>query len=287
MVDILLLVRFEGPDVEAAGVPLDDLQKTLKHVQTAMQQMVRHLSGYAGRGRPPDWFRRESQLRLMGTSPGALVAELGLAQSNGDGLTEKYGQQAIARMVASEDIRSLPQAVADALLRIGTDLSPEVSVVQLADLHGGRQLEVRREGREYVVETIAPPPGSAMEKALLYGWLRAVDWEERTAKLSRHQGSPVSLTFTADHEQQMLQLAMQHVEVRGKGDFDRYDQWRSVQVEEIRGTGSWSEPFDLDAFRSDPNPKIFDTAQVIRASEPFDVDEFIRFVNDSRDDGDG
>ena len=45
----------------------------------------------------------------------------------------------------------------------------------------------------------------------------------------------------------------------------------------------WSEPFDLEKFLNDPNPKIFDPDKVITASEPFDVDEFVRFIHEGRD----
>ena len=46
----------------------------------------------------------------------------------------------------------------------------------------------------------------------------------------------------------------------------------------ITSTRSWSEPFDLDAFRNDPNPKIFDPEKVVTVSDPFDVDEFLRII---------
>lgn len=46
---------------------------------------------------------------------------------------------------------------------------------------------------------------------------------------------------------------------------------------------TWNEPFDLEAFLNDPNPKIFDPDKVVTASEPFDVDEFNRLIRESRD----
>ena len=39
----------------------------------------------------------------------------------------------------------------------------------------------------------------------------------------------------------------------------------------------WNQPFDKNAFRNNPNPRIFDPEQVVRASEPFHVDEFINW----------
>ena len=278
-----LFVKFEGPRISEEGVSLDDLQKTLKHVQTAMRHMVRHLTGYTRRGRPPNWLQRESKLRLIGTSPGSLIVELGLPPSDGYSSTERYGQQAIAMIVGAEGVGSLPREVADELSRIGADLSPEVALVQMGDLEDDRHLEFRREEFDVLAVEIAPSLARTREKALVYGWLKAVDWEARTAKLSRYQRRPVNLRFTADYEQQMLQLATQHVEVRGQGHLDRYDQWRFVEVEAIRGTPSWNEPFDLEAFLNDPNPKIFSSNEIVRADEPFDVDEFIRVIREGRD----
>ena len=43
-----------------------------------------------------------------------------------------------------------------------------------------------------------------------------------------------------------------------------------------------AEPFDLEAFLNSPNPKVFDPQKVVRASEPFDVDEFINFIRATR-----
>lgn len=34
---------------------------------------------------------------------------------------------------------------------------------------------------------------------------------------------------------------------------------------------------------NDPEPKIFDPDRIIPASEPFDVDEFIRTIHEGRD----
>ena len=45
----------------------------------------------------------------------------------------------------------------------------------------------------------------------------------------------------------------------------------------------WSEPFDLEAFLNDPNPKIFDPDKVVISSRPFDVDAFNSLIRESRD----
>lgn len=286
MVSDRLLVRFEGSDIGEEGVLLDDLQKTLRHVQTAFRYMVRHLTGHS-RGRQPDWLRKESELRLTGITAGSLVAELSVASIDGLDEVNGPGQEAIARLLEEEDSYSWPERVAKEWFRIGQDLSSQVETVSLELPSSGQRREFQRE--EHVYMDVALPPRFAppMEKALLFGRLRAVDWVERTAKLVPSQGRPVALRFDADNDRQMLELAMQFVEVRGQGEFDRHDQWRYIQVEHIQGTRSWNEPFELDTILSNPNPKVFDPDDVVRASEPFDVDDFLQFLNDSRDEGMG
>ena len=83
----------------------------------------------------------------------------------------------------------------------------------------------------------------------------------------------------------MQRLATQFVEVRGSGRFSADDEWVSVQVDSISGTPSGHEPFDLDAVLNNPNPKLFDPDNVVTASEPFDVDEFVRVIHEGRDVG--
>ena len=43
------------------------------------------------------------------------------------------------------------------------------------------------------------------------------------------------------------------------------------------------QPFDVDRFVSDPEPKVFDPNRIISASERFDVDDFIRTIHEGRD----
>ena len=286
-----LFVTFEGPDISGHGVSLDDLQKTLRHVQNAVRHMVRHLAGYNKRGRPPEWLRKESALRLTGTLPGSLVAELSLAESDELDIKDRYGQQAIVRVLEGKDVDIWPEHAANEWFRIGQDLSPEVDSISLEHPLSGQRKEFRREEfrrEDYMVAgapAFRPRSVSVTEAALVYGRLRAVDWVERTAKLVPYRGETVNLRFDADHDRQMLELAMQYVAVRGEGEFDNRDQWIYIQVEEIQGTRSWNEPFELESFLNDPNPKIFDPDKVIRASEPFDVDEFIRVIREGRDVG--
>jgi len=121
------------------------------------------------------------------------------------------------------------------------------------------------------------------ESALVEGRLMAVNWAYGTAELHYIPQRIVLLRFDPALNDDMRRLATQYVEIRGRGRFNDNDEWDVIYVEQITSTRSWSEPFDLDAFRNDPNPKIFDLEKVVTVSEPFDVDEFIRVIHEGRD----
>ena len=110
-----------------------------------------------------------------------------------------------------------------------------------------------------------------------------VDWDKGAARLHHYADRPVTLRFNTAMDEDMHRLARQYVEVRGQGRFNKNDEWVSVQVEKIDKTSSWNEPFNIEMFWNNPNPKIFDPAKAIRTSQPFDVDEFIRVIHEGRD----
>ena len=128
-------------------------------------------------------------------------------------------------------------------------------------------------------------PVGELSTALLRGWLKAVNGDKGTARLYDGSGGYVRLRFDAGLCDDMRRLATEFVEVRGVGRFNPQDEWASVHVGRIDATRSGREPFDLEAVLNDPDPKLFDPDQVVTASEPFDVDEFVRVIHEGRDVG--
>ena len=106
-------------------------------------------------------------------------------------------------------------------------------------------------------------PAVLDEPALVEGRLMEVNWACGTAELHFIPQRVVPLRFDPVLNDDMHRLATQHVEIRGRGRFKDNDEWDIIYVEQITSTRSWSEPFDLDAFRNDPNPKIFDPEKVV------------------------
>ena len=252
-----LIVTFEGPHVGEDGVPLEDLQATLGHVLRAFRHMVDHLRGGEDRPGPPtEPVRRAGLLRQGAPSAGSVEAELVLSAESDNGEAQADHRLAVERLLGwredlGEDDDQFPPIVVEELAAIGSDLSPVVSAVRLAVPVSGRCLELRR-------KEIARPPGEQIEDALLHGWLKEVNWHDRTAQLHRGDGSYVPLYFGASLDREMLRLATSFVDIRGRGYIDDdADRWETVHVEQISGTRSCRDPFDLEAFRNNPNPKTF------------------------------
>ena len=276
-----LNVTFEGPDI-SEGTSIDDFQTTLKHVQAAVRRMVNHLSGGSSRGRMSDAVKRQSDLRIVGIAPGSVVAELELPTS--DDVTddsEDYGQQAVEKILGwrGEDDDSLPEDVARELISIGTGVSDGVGVVRLGDPSNGRSMSIARKPkpkqRRQTSETI---------NANILGSLKEVNWDNNTAQLHRYgHARHIKLRFHDTIADDMKRFANQYVQIRGIGKLNEHDQWDYVQISKIEGTRSTSEEFDLQAFLNNPNPKIFDPETIVRATEPFDVEEFIRGIHEGRD----
>ncbi|MCY3919075.1 MAG: AbrB/MazE/SpoVT family DNA-binding domain-containing protein [Chloroflexi bacterium] len=135
-------------------------------------------------------------------------------------------------------------------------------------------------------EDAADNSHSEPEEALLFGWLREVNWARGTAQLHGYGGGYVPLRFEPALGDDMRRLATEYVEVRGRGRFNEHDRWTTVEVEKVIGTRSWREPFDIDALLNDPNPKIFDPDKVVTidlSDEEFE--DFLRAIPEGRDAG--
>ena len=275
-----LYLTFEGQHVGESGLPVDAFAHALTGMQDAMRLMVEHLGGrQPGPGQPPRWVREQSSLQLTTVRPGSLVVELTVAAPDRQLPLENYAEQAVKAIYGwdgSQD-STLPPAVTDRLCDIPSALPADVRLwLGSADML--RRTEIKR-------SSVTARSVSQSEEALLQGWLREVNWYRGTAQLYDYTGSYVRLRFSEEHAQDMQRLATQFVEVRGRGQFDPKGNWTNVTVEQIASTRSWREPFDMDEFLNEPDPKIFDPDNLVTASEPFDVDEFVRIIHAGRDEG--
>ena len=83
----------------------------------------------------------------------------------------------------------------------------------------------------------------------------------------------------------MLRSATRFVTVRGKARFNENDEYEEFHVEEVippRG----NKPFSREELEEAlAKAKPYDPEQTVTASEPFDVEEFIRVIHEARDRG--
>ena len=243
-----LTITFDGPEIRDHGVPADCVADTLAGIQEALARLTAHLaraeSPEKAASQPDGLVRDQSVLKLKAIRPGSLVLEMERAPTGA--YFHDFGSEALRQLLHSDGTENsgLPPAVTDSLFKVRKGL-PERVRVFLGDDDGNRRLELLR-------ATSAPKPKSEPEPVFLRGWLKEVNWKERTAQLHGSSGPHVLLKFEPGMDELMRQLATLHVEVEGSGRFGKADHWSRVTVSEIRATRP-AEPFDLDKFLAKPN----------------------------------
>ena len=261
------------------GGLVPEILTALDGIQRAVRLMVQHLGDREqGPGQPPKWIRDQSILRLVDMRLGSFVADLVVeAPPHGRSYLEDFGNQAIVALQDWNGMQdsTLPKEVEDMLYSTASKLSDGVQL-WFGDSDNPHRVEIQRSS------TIARTTSDVAE-AVLRGWLYEVNWDKGTAQLHDYSGEYIQLRFAEKFHDDMLRLATQHVEVRGRGRFNDNDKWTTVEVQHLNTIRSWNEPFNLETFLNDPNPKIFDPERVVTTSERFDVDDFIRGIREGRD----
>jgi len=131
------------------------------------------------------------------------------------------------------------------------------------------------------------PEEGALEPARTHGMLMEVNWRERTAQLHPTRPFPserhVPLRFPPAFDVEMQRYATRFVTVAGKARFNANDEYEVFHVEEIippRG----NKPFSSEELEEAlARVKPYNPEHDVRASEPFDVEDFIRVVHEARD----
>ncbi|MDE2718795.1 MAG: hypothetical protein OXI33_17520 [Chloroflexota bacterium] len=274
-----LTFALSDPDDSRPGGLVPEIVTALTGIQDAVRLMVQHLGDREkGPGQPPKWIREQSTLRLVDVRPGSLIADLEVeAPTDDQPYLEDFGSRAIETLQEWDGTQAstLPKDVEDTLRSTASKLSNGVRL-SFGSRDNPHRVEIPR-------RPSTARKTSGLTEALLQGWLYEVNWDKGTAQLHDYSGEYVQLRFSEEFNQDMLRLATQRVEVRGRGRFNDSDRWTTVEVQQINATGSWSDAFDVETFLNDPNPKVFNPETVVTTSEPFDVDEFIRGIREGRD----
>ena len=142
--------------------------------------------------------------------------------------------------------------------------------------------EPLKRGRETEADSPDLPDNSPVS-ALVSGRLMEVNWANGTAELHPYMDKAIPLRFGPKLKDDMRRCATHYIQVKGQGWFNEDDKWQVIQADEIIWNNPYDEPPGLEEILNNPNPKIFRSEEIIRASEPFDVDEFNRIIRDERD----
>ena len=275
-------VIFEGPATDR-GVSVHDLNEVLNGLQDAVRLMAAHLSGAKTRGRPPEWLRRQSALRLQAVFPGSFGATMALSSHDRPSAAANYGEQAMDAIFnqGAADNPDLPDSVVNRLNDIGARVSPEILMIRFVDPPSDRQFTIARTHRQ---RQPAPPPRPEIVEtmALFYGRLLEVNWNAGTAQLHSYAAPIVALRFDANLNENMRQLATRFVKVIGSAHSADGEEWGTVSVHTIS-----AEQSEIDDFYARP-PKVFDPAQATAYyrqddNDPVDIKEFIHTIHQGRD----
>lgn len=275
-----LFVTFEGAGAEKGGVGVDCLTATLAAVQEAARITANDLAarGALNAAKPSkDAVDAQCAMRLVAIGGGSFAAELELESSSSAAGGGEYASRALDALLGWDGYEdsSLP-VEAMRKLHGARGAIPMDTRVWLGDGENRRMAEITR-----VIH--ADNPASEPETALLYGWLKEVNWAKRTAQLYRYADNGyIRLRFSESLDGEMVRLATRLVKVKGVGNFNDAGDWSSVRVDGIELAGTVGKPFDMDAFRNNPNPKIFRVEDIVTASEPFDAEAFIRSIKEGR-----
>lgn len=140
------------------------------------------------------------------------------------------------------------------------------------------------------VEPAAPSGQSSapveVENAIIWGYLSAVDWTNKTARLERIVGKPVPLTFGDDLAEDMRRFATKYAQIRGTGVISAADEWVSVNVTSIEGDRDPYKPFDMKEFLANlPKQSTSNPLPQLPPDDDFDVDDFNRIIREGRNVG--
>ena len=153
----------------------------------------------------------------------------------------------------------LMQLAKEALRSIGDDLPADIETVTVGEPNSKNRLRFRRRANS------RQQGRGAEEEALLFGWLREINWAQGTAQLHDWGGDHVNLSFEPLLAEDMRQFATEFVRIGGLGRIDESNSWGRVRIREIAPAGSFNtKPFDLEAFLNDPSPKIFDSDKLVK-----------------------
>ena len=232
------------------------MTKSLAKLQSAFEKLVRAIAKTSDTRISDSEIERASELVWRGVREGSLVLEHDVHP----GLGAEARDRLLSWSGAGDD-RTLPAAVRRTLLSIPDDWPEDLTSFRLCNRQETQSVKVQLPG---VVDI------------RIDGWLKEVNWQDRTARLRLAGGDWVPLRFAPTSDLAFKQHANSFVNIKGQGKSDTNGNWKFVDVVELEGDMSNSNPADymteLEKRISELPP--YDPATWPRAPFDFDVDAF-------------
>ena len=232
------------------------MTKSLAKLQSAFEKLVRD-TGRSSRARISESeLEQASTLVWRGVREGSLVLEHDVHP----GLGAQARDRLLSWSGASDD-RTLPAAVRRTLLSIADDWPDDLTSFRFSNRQETQSVNVQLPG---VVDV------------RIDGWLKEVNWHDRTARLRLAGGDWVLLRFGPANDLLFKQHANSFVNVKGQGKSDANGNWKFVDVVELEGDRSNSNPADYmtELEKRIAEQPLYDPATWPRAPFDFDVDAF-------------
>lgn len=254
-------------DIGFAGWALDpgaseeSATRSLAKLQSAFEKLVRDTCRLSDAPINESELEHASTLVWQGVRAGSLVHEHevhpGLGAQAGDRLLSWSG---------AHDDESLPAAVRRTLLSIADEWPDDLTAFWISNRQETRCVKVQLPG---VVDVRVD------------GWLKEVNWHDRTARLHLTDGDWVTLRFGRISDIVFKQHANTYVKVKGQGKTDANGNWKFVDVTELECASADSNPADYmtelrERLAKRPRRDIRDRR---RASWDFDPDAFMALVD--------
>ena len=252
---LTLDIGFAGWALEP-GASQESATRSLAKLQSAFEMLVRDTCGTSNASISESEIEHASTLVWQGVRADSLVHEHEVHPG--------LGAQARDRLLSwsgALDDESLPAEVRQTLLSIADEWPDDLTAFWISNRQETRCVKVQLPG---------------VFDVRVEGWLKEVNWHDRTARLRLTNGDWVTLRFGRISDIVFKQHANTYVHAKGLGKADANGNWKFVDVTELEGDSADSNPADYMTALQERIAELppYDPATWPRAQFDFDVDAF-------------
>jgi hypothetical protein len=252
----ILVLRATGPATEGGRLPLAELLRIGRNVQTAVERVARVLVGQADSRRPgrkPQQIADDCALEVVALDRGSFVIALDLPRTKFEAMD--LGVEAVEALLegweqVGRNGRALPRGydagVLHSLRNLGGALGQGIDEIQVSSRTRGehRQFRFDQELRERVVRRIREP---VTNERTVEGRLLMADFRHDGEKCRIHPpvGEPITCQFDESLEEAVYDLLRRYVRATGEAKTDpSTGRIRHIRICDIEALSVGGEAFE-------------------------------------------